>query len=247
MDVIILGNGGAISNGLPYNSFIIDEKFLVETPPDIMNSIFREGISIEKIESIYISHFHGDHAFGFPFLMLRMFFNQKMGENIKRIKVYSPAGGGKYLNGLVRAALSDVHPCLDWIAANVEFIDLSEHCMFVDIVYELKLHRMDHPVETYGFVLYIGERAVFAYTADTLWCDGVDDIIRSGAGVILIDLNGEPDDPRPVHISEKDILERGFPILKPGARFYGTHLKKNKTSSDEKLIYPMPGSIIAID
>ncbi len=75
MIIKILGNGGALNDGLPYNSYTIDEKILIETPPDIMVSLHRENIDIYSLEAIYISHLHGDHTFGFPFLALDLFRN----------------------------------------------------------------------------------------------------------------------------------------------------------------------------
>jgi hypothetical protein len=43
----ITRNGGAVSDGLPYNAFIVDGRTLVEAPPDAM-----------------LSHLHGDGAHG---------------------------------------------------------------------------------------------------------------------------------------------------------------------------------------
>ena len=83
MIIKILGNGGALNEGLPYNSFVINHSLLCETPPDIMFSINRNVIDISTIKTIYISHLHGDHIFGFPFLILSVFLIQtKMSENI---------------------------------------------------------------------------------------------------------------------------------------------------------------------
>lgn len=36
MRLTILGNGGGISDGLPYNAFLVDDLLLCELPPDIM-------------------------------------------------------------------------------------------------------------------------------------------------------------------------------------------------------------------
>ena len=51
MNIRMLGTGGAINNGLPYNSFIINEDLLIETPPDIMISLFREARQHRPAES----------------------------------------------------------------------------------------------------------------------------------------------------------------------------------------------------
>lgn len=244
MKIKILGNGGAISDGLPYNSFIIDDRLLVETPPDIMNSLFREQIPVENIESVYISHLHGDHTFGFPFLALRMFYEYKRGSNIRPLAIYLPSGGAEYLKSLTEHALSKNHPCIEWMADTFKFKNITGHSGFDTMGYSFRLYRMEHTLETYGFAVYKNSMALFAYTADTLWCQSVEEIIGTGAGVILLDMNGEPDDPKPVHMGERDVANKGFSLLKSGTTLYGTHLKKNKISPDERIKYPLPGDII---
>ena len=74
MIIKILGNGGAINDGLAYNAFAINGTLLCETPPDIMLSINKNSIDLASIDRIYISHLHGDHIFGLPFLILSAFF-----------------------------------------------------------------------------------------------------------------------------------------------------------------------------
>ena len=244
MRVRILGNGGAISNGLPYNSLIIDDTILVETPPDIMNSLFRENIPVDSIENIYISHMHGDHTFGFPFLALRIFYDSIRYNRIQPVTVYLPSGGDEYLNNLMKSALSSEHPCIRWINENWKFINTSLCDKFNIYDYTFRLYRMEHPLETYGFAACKNSMAVFAYTADTIWCRSVEEIIGTGAGVILLDMNGEPDDPMPVHMGEKDVFDKGFSLLKSGTTLYGMHLKISKVSIDKRIKYPNPGDII---
>jgi ribonuclease BN (tRNA processing enzyme) len=74
MKIKILGNGGAINDGLPYNAFVINGTLLCETPPDIMLSINKNFVELSSINTIYISHLHGDHIFGLPFLIISAFF-----------------------------------------------------------------------------------------------------------------------------------------------------------------------------
>jgi len=114
MEIRILGNGGAISDGLPYNSFMFDEYFLAETPPDIMTSIFREKIDVRKIQVIYISHFHGDHYFGLPFLILRLFVISLGELSDSKIKLLGPAGLKNKTKEICRLALGDNHPAHRW-------------------------------------------------------------------------------------------------------------------------------------
>ena len=70
MQILILGNGGCLNVGLPHNAFLIDSGFLVELPPDIMLSMQALHIDVSSVHTIYISHLHGDHTFGFPFYII---------------------------------------------------------------------------------------------------------------------------------------------------------------------------------
>jgi len=70
MNIKILGNGGFYNEGLPYNAMAIDGHVLVETPPDILQSLMQQGMSPAQVDTVFISHIHGDHCFGFPFFFL---------------------------------------------------------------------------------------------------------------------------------------------------------------------------------
>jgi ribonuclease BN (tRNA processing enzyme) len=125
MQIKILGNGGAINDGLPFNSFMIDEFFLVETPPDIMYSLFREKANLSEIRVIYLSHYHGDHYFGLPFLILRLFFNAA-GEPLDyKIRLLGPADVQIVAKEICRLALGDNHPVNQWIDNNFLFTEIS--------------------------------------------------------------------------------------------------------------------------
>lgn len=93
MEIRILGTGGFSNDGSFYNCFTIDKHLLVETPPDILQSLHACSIQIEEIETILISHFHGDHCFGLPFLLFNMFI--KRGSSLpsqSRLRLIAPPG-----------------------------------------------------------------------------------------------------------------------------------------------------------
>ena len=101
-------------------------------------------------------------------------------------------------------------------------------------------------METYGLLFLEGTRPVFAYIADTLWSDEVAAMLSRGPDVVLLDLNGEADDPVRVHLSEEDIIDKGLALAGPGTRFYGTHLKTQKTMRHGRIDYARPGMEIII-
>ena len=243
MKIKILGNGGALNDGLPYNAFIIDKKILVEMPPDIMVSLFREKIDIPAIDEIYISHLHGDHCFGFPFFALRLQKTQAEFQRKNKIKLYVPKKGKEHLIGLTEKAMSVGNPTIEWVKKYIEFIEISLSVRPEIPLqnYTAELFRMDHQEETYGFVLKDGTKKLLAYTADTKWSHNIESILKEKAKAVIIDLNGEPGDAKPIHVNEQELIDKGIRLAGTKTIFYGTHLKYVKKSRHPMLKYAEPG------
>ncbi len=246
MKIKILGNGGAINDGLPYNAFIIDKKLLVETPPDIMLSLARENIQIDSIGEIFISHMHGDHCFGFPFMILRFYLNSIKSGKQKKIKLYAPQKGKIFLMDLTTMALSAEHPALKWIEDNIDFINISSLKEVQMHNSTAELYLMDHYEETYAFILKKNNKNIFAYISDTKWSESVAGLLSKNPKKVIVDLNGEIDDPVPVHLAEHELIGKGFKCIDTGTIFYGTHLKYNKISNNNRIHYATPGMEIDI-
>ena len=247
MQIRILGNGGAINDGLPYNSFMVDDYFLAETPPDIMTSLFREKINLSKIRIIYISHFHGDHYFGMPFLALRLF-NDLLGQaSPEKIKILGPHGIDGKIKEIIRLALGERHPANKWVEDSFIFVEFTTGSTVVlDNGISLKIFSMYHLIETYGFALYRNYLIAFCYFADTLWRDELVSQIKLFPEVILTDLCGELSDIVRVHMSEDDLVKNAMPHSEGRIMFYGTHLKTQKKTDHKEIRYVHPGDIITL-
>jgi len=248
MIIKILGNGGAISNGLNYNSFIIDDKILCETPPDIINSLFRENINITDINFIIISHFHADHFFGFPFLILNLFYLNYNSLNKKTYHVFGPEGIKNKSKEILSIGFGVEHPVLKWMEENFNFIEITEDKPFSISHYIFNFYKMNHFILTYGFIVKTEEnKMIFSYIADTVWCDNITKILKKLPKHVLIDINGESNDPVKVHLSEDDIKKLACSITGTKTHYWGTHLKENKKSNDAFISYAFPGLIIDTD
>jgi phosphoribosyl 1,2-cyclic phosphodiesterase len=248
LKIKILGNGGAINDGLPYNSFIIDEFLLIESPPDIIDSLYREKIDLSKIQIIYISHFHGDHYFGLPFITLRIFFNSIANQNTNKIKIIGPENIKIKTKEICKLAVGENHPLHQWIENNIIFIEInSNQNILIDNNIILKCFTMHHFIETWGFSFYNKEKILFSYFSDTLWDDKLIEQIQLYPKIIITDLNGEPSDPMKIHLSENDLLTKAIEVTGDKTIFYGTHLKYQKESLHKNIKYVYPGEIIDLN
>lgn len=241
MEVLILGNGGAISDGLVYNSFLLDGRSLVEVPPDIVSSLFTQGISIPEIDTIFLSHFHGDHCFGFPFLALRQFFD---GIDTTT-RMIGPAGLRERMMEITVIAFGERHPVVRWIRDHYEFIEIKK-TGDIQVLgdYQIQAIPMIHGDETWGFKIL--EKNNFIYLADSRWDESLLPWLKEEAQTVLIDLNGEKGEEPQIHTSEYDIVEHVLPHTDIRTVFLGTHLKSAKLSSQDRIRYVNPGDRFSI-
>ena len=69
MKLKILGSGNIFSED-NYASYLIDNKILIDIPSGTCKTLKRLGINSRNIVDVLITHFHGDHYFDMPFMLL---------------------------------------------------------------------------------------------------------------------------------------------------------------------------------
>jgi len=221
LNIKILGNGGCLNNGLPYNAFLINNNFLIEAPPDIMLSINKLKLNIEEINKIYISHLHGDHTFGMPFVIITKWLKSLDNKINPKLIIYGPKGIDEYIYDITEYAFSKQHPCYIWIKDNIEFNIIKKESKLQMYDYIMSFFELQHISNTHGFLFSDREnRSIFSYIADTKWCDNVEKILNTKPRVVLIDMNGNNN----IHISLNEVIDKGIKITKEETLYYGIHL-----------------------
>lgn len=243
MTIQILGNGGFINMGIPYNALFIDNDFLIEAPPDIMQSLRRSDIPYYRIRRIYISHFHGDHYFGMPFLTLNLLnYYLETNKGIEPIEVIGPHHLREHLIEIQGIAASPQNPSVEFIDKVFTFseIDLSSRVR-LDQSVEMIFHKMNHSKETYGFSLIKESKYRLTYLIDTKWHDSFADILSHKPEYVFCDLNSQSDDKIKEHMCENDIVEKALPLTGTATKYIGIHLSGLPASDLANLHYSRVG------
>jgi len=221
LKITILGNGGCINDGLPYNSFLVNGNFLIETPPDIMLSLKTLDQDIDLIDTIFISHLHGDHTFGLPFLIINKW--MKSGQERMRtpLTILGPNGIEPYVKKITEYAFTTANPCYEWLEQNVTFSTIRSDVAMPFKNLKLSCFGLRHVIKSYGFFLENRHETVFSYIADTTWCRQVEKILERRPQIVFIDMNGGDSN---YHISPEEVIEKGLPITQGETTYYGMHL-----------------------
>ena len=86
-EVLFIGSGNAFSPpGRMHAAALFDRNILVDAPPTILPQLRNSGVFPSHIKHLLFTHWHADHTFGFPFLMLN------------RSKMASIENGEEFLN-----------------------------------------------------------------------------------------------------------------------------------------------------
>ena len=211
-----LGTGNYVAPGRYWNSFVVDGTVLMEPSPSCLPNLRRAGIPVADITTVFISHFHADHTFGWPFLLLELL-QQRAGETLH---VVGPPGVEDFLAGMmatgnVVGVWKSAQETLDMTFIEADGTeqragDLSFRAVQVEHVPYL---------QCFGYLLDPHGRAV-GYTGDVRPCDGLEELARS-ARVLVLECNGEH--PPPVsHMTSASVAD--LRARHPGVPFILTHI-----------------------
>ena len=121
MTVTVLGCGDAFGSKGRYNtSFLLangSEKLLVDCGATSLVRLKQLGVAIDEIHTIIITHFHGDHYGGIPFLILSRHFEYEH----QPLTLIGPSGLKEKLYTLQEVLYPGTSEFYE--ALNIEFIE----------------------------------------------------------------------------------------------------------------------------
>ena len=207
----LLGTGNAfLPQGRMHSLLLVDGKALVDCPPTALASLRNFNISPSEIETILFTHWHGDHCFGFPFVLLERKYISDRGTS-KTLNVHLPKGGFEKLKQLCELAYPD---SLIELLENTNFVEKSqgEIVGLTGWKYERFGVLHDENVDPHGYLLEHDSGFRLMHTGDSGPCEAISSRARA-CDVIVIEL-GVPDHVETEHHfspSKLETLANQFP------------------------------------
>jgi ribonuclease BN (tRNA processing enzyme) len=185
VELTFLGSANAFAaQGRYWSSFIVDGKYVFDAPPTLLPHLKQLGVSLPDIEVIFITHQHGDHFVGLPFLMLEYVY---MTERTKDLTIVGPPGCEEWLEDFAERVYPHILRDAGYKRTYVE-ADPGREQQAGDLTFEA--YPMNHVRDNggagaFGYRVRIGDKTV-AYTGDTMFCEEAVKL-GEGADVYVVD------------------------------------------------------------
>jgi ribonuclease Z len=219
-----LGTGNAFAVGRYWNSFLIGGRVLMEPSPAVLPNLRRAGADLTAIETVFISHFHADHTFGWPFLLLEYLHRTRRRSDLW---VVGPPGVQACLEEMLRIGAYKGH---DRARSGFElhYVEVDEREQEAGPV-RFRALRVDHvpDLDCYGYLIQCEGRTV-GYSGDTQPCDGLH-AIAAAADVLVVECNQRHGNVAG-HMSLDDV--RALRAQAPRIPFFLTHLGDDVAADD---------------
>jgi ribonuclease BN (tRNA processing enzyme) len=225
LDLLFLGSGNAFAPGRYWSSVLVNGRALFDCCPVVLPHLKMAGVPPADIEVIFVSHFHGDHFFGLPFLLLEY---AELTPRERDLTIIGPPGIKERLIRVTEAGFPNVFrkdrgyglhfleaaDALEGEAGSVRFI----------------ARRVQHvaDLECFGFRAEVDGRTV-AYSGDSMLCDALTEL-GEGADAFVLECTcwGASCGP---HLDPEGIRELRR-RLGPDVKFILTHLESGDQNLD---------------
>jgi ribonuclease BN (tRNA processing enzyme) len=238
LDLAFLGTGSGFGPGRYYSSFLLNDRYLFDASPVVVPHLKKLGKDPRDIEVIFISHFHGDHYFGLPFLLLEY---AELEHRTKDLTIVGPPGLQKRIEQATNLAFANVF----------RKRDRGYHLTFAEVKNERSgeagscsytPYKVQHvpDLEAFAFRVNVGGRTV-AYTGDTALCEQLVPL-ADGADVLVCECSCWTETCGAIHMTPADVLALRARVT-PETKFVLTHI----TSGEAPAALTEAGLIIADD
>jgi ribonuclease BN (tRNA processing enzyme) len=186
IELKVIGCGDAFANGGRFHTcFYVkspDCNFLIDCGSSAFTSLKQNGIANEDIDVILISHFHGDHYGGIPFILLDANFSKRE----KPLTIFTPPGGKEKTEQLFALLYPESKLSEELI---IHFKEYSDNEMFFNSQLKVLAIPVKHKQATlpHGFRITIGS-TIISYSGDTEWTSALEKLAKD-ANLFICECN----------------------------------------------------------
>jgi len=202
--VIVIGSGNAFnSSGRAHPCFLLESvsgsRLLLDAGATALYILQRQKIDLSALDCMLISHYHGDHFLGLPFILLQM---QIILKRKQEFTILGPPGLSQVCQQLMDIAYPGFN--IDFKIIYQEIHDKEYQAGDFSITPFPVLHRP----ESLGFRISGPSGKTVAYTGDTGLNDNVFVLVENvDLAIIEMSLLKQEDPPVP-HIALDEIISR---------------------------------------
>jgi len=152
MKINIIGNG-SIGSKYMSASTLLDNHILVDVPNGVTKHLKCLGYDVLAIDTILLTHFHGDHFFDIPFFLLNKFFYQ----DTRKLTIVGPRGMAEKIEQLVELGFPNTWNQL-MECYEIQFIEYNEDTTIQLENMQIQAKEVQHAdlKPAYGYIVEIG-------------------------------------------------------------------------------------------
>lgn len=175
MNIHLVGTGSIWPTELS-SCAIVDDAIMLDCPNGMIKALKRKSFIFENLCICLITHFHADHFFDIPFLLIELALHAPMK---RKLTFIGPKGIREKIEQLFMLAYPDYW---ERISHNLKicFVECDDKRTQIKCEgYEIVPYKMSHnDFICYGYTIQKGYKRV-GFTGDTLFCENVERIIQS--------------------------------------------------------------------
>lgn len=237
MNIKFIGTGTMASTTRNNTSILVD-NILLDCGMGTIKQLERLGDRVKDIHSVVITHYHADHFFDIPNLIIG---RKLRGEKDNVLNIIGPIGIRRKVYDMMAFSFGKFAPLEEY--ANLKFIELKPNETINIDNYELTAIELDHgdAKPSYGYMLS-KDNTTIAYTGDTTICDNLYKMCEK-ATYIMVDAC-KATKSNPAHIGLTDLLE----VVNnyKNCKFYTVHREDYEIQESDNVIFPVDGDVLRI-